>query len=61
MSQARYARKSDIELPVLPQGSSLDFLFAQQEVQRGGDSFRALVQLFRQVAFADDYVSAWVA
>jgi hypothetical protein len=38
----------------------LDSLFAQEEVQGGGDNAGALAKLFGQVALADDYVPGWV-
>jgi hypothetical protein len=61
MSQARRRLRSDVELPVPAQGSPLDFLFAQKEVECGGNRIGALAQLFRQIALADDYVPGWVA
>ena len=53
--------RSDVELPVAAQGSPLDFLFAQEEVECCGNRIGALAQLFRQVALADDYVPSWVS
>ena len=61
MSQARRRLRSDVELPIPAQGSPLDFLFAQEEVECCGNRIGALVQLFRQIALADDYVPSWVA
>ena len=48
--------RSDVELPVPAQGSPLDFLLAQKEVECCGNRIGALAQLFRQIALADDYV-----
>ena len=53
--------RSEVKLPVPAQGSPLDFLFAQEDVERCGNRIRALPQLFRQIALADDYVPGWVA
>ncbi len=53
--------RSDVELPVPAQGSPLDFLFAQQEVECCGNRIVTLAQLFRQVGLADDYVPGRVA
>ena len=53
--------RSDVELPISVQGSLLDFLFAQEEVQCCDNRIGALAQLFRQVALADNYVPGWVA
>ncbi len=61
MSQARRRLRSDVELPIPAQGSPLDFLFAQEEVECCGNRIGALAQLFRQIALADDYVPSWVA
>ena len=61
MSQARRRLRSDVELPVPAQGSPLDFLFAQEEVECCGNRIGVLAQLFRQIALADDYVPSWVA
>jgi hypothetical protein len=56
MSQGRRPLRSDVELPVPAQGSPLDFLFAQEEVECSGNRIGALAQLFCQIALADDYV-----
>ena len=53
--------RSDVELPVPAQGSPLDFLLAQKEVECCGNSIGALAQLFRQITLADDYVPSWVS
>src|SRR5437879_12302442 len=53
--------ESDVQLPISVQRSLLDFLFTQEEVQCGGNNVGVLAKLFRQVAFADDYVPGWVA
>ena len=52
--------RSDVELPVPAQGSPLDFLFAQEEIECCGNRIGALSQLFRQIALADDYVAGRV-
>jgi hypothetical protein len=52
--------RSDVELPIPAQGSPLDFLFAQEEVECCGNRIGALTQVFRQIALADDYVPGWV-
>ena len=52
--------RSDVQLPVPIQGSLLDFLFAQEEVQCCGNSVGVLAKLFRQIVLADDYVPGWV-
>ncbi len=61
MSPVSRRLRSDVELPIPVQGSLLDFLFAQEEVESCGNRIGALVQLFRQVALADDYVPGRVA
>ena len=61
MSQARRRLRSDVELPVPAQGSPLDFLFAQEEVECCGNRVGTLAQLFRQIALADHYVPCRVA
>jgi hypothetical protein len=61
MSQAGRPLRSDVELPVPAQGSPLDFLFAQEEIECCGNRIGALAQLFRQIALADNYVPCRVA
>ena|SRR3984893_3582876 len=61
MSQARRRLRSDVELPVPAQGSPLDSLLAQKEVECCGNGVGALAQLFRQIVLADYYVPSWVA
>jgi len=39
----------------------LDSLFAQEDIQRGGDGVGVLAKLLRQIEHADDNVAAWVA
>ncbi len=53
--------RSDVELPVPAQGSPLDFLFSQEEIECCGNRIGALAQLFRQIALTDDYVPGRVA
>jgi hypothetical protein len=52
--------RSDVELPVSAQGSPLDLLLAQEEVECCGNRIGALAQSFRQIALADDYVPSWI-
>src|ERR1700730_696851 len=51
----------DVELPVPAQGSPLDSLLAQKEVECCGNGVGALAQLFRQIVLANYYVPSWVA
>ena len=52
--------RSNVELPISAQGSPLDFLLAQEEVECDGNRIGALAQLFRQIALSDHYVPGWV-
>ncbi len=48
-----------IEFPVSTERNSLHLLLIQQQIQRGDHGFWSFAQLFRQIAFADNYISGW--
>ena len=53
--------KLRVQLPVVVQGSPLDFIFAQKKLQGCGDSVRTLAKSSCEVALADDHLPGWVA
>ena len=52
---------SHVQLPIPVEGSPLDFLFAQEQVQGCGNSVRSLAKLSCEIALADDHVPGGVA
>jgi hypothetical protein len=53
--------KSDVQLPIPPEGSLLDLLLAKQKVQRRTDFIPALSKLCRQIILAHHHLPGRVA
>ena len=51
-------KASGIQFPVSTQGSFLDFLFVQQQIECRNDQVRPLPQLLGKVPLADNHVSS---
>lgn len=52
---------SDVKLPISVQGSLLDFTFAQEMSQCGGNSIWFFSEFFGQIALANDHIPGRVA
>ena len=61
LNQGELILRSHVQFPIPVEGSPLDFLFAQEKVQGRGNSVRALAELLREIALADDHLPGWVA